>query len=380
MYQQEHRRALFLNWRCPKHSKAGGAEYAFLQLAKGLVAAGWKVTWFSMADRGLPATEISDGITFIRSGGTLTVQGAARRWYKTQPARTFDIIIDQSHGWPFFAPLWAKEPVIYMINEVTGEIAPYMLPWPLGYFYLWLEHLIIYIYRHTPAVTISQSTKEEMRRYGHRAPITVITLGLDTKPLKELPPLTTKESRPTVIFAARLVPLKRPDEAIRMQAELVKKIPSAQLWILGQGEERYVRGLKSLAEKLGVNDSVTFFGFVSLKKRQELMLRAHILTITSVKEGWGLTVPESNALGTVAVTYNIGGVRDSNKNGLLVLNNTPTALAEGIAKLIKNHKKYDKMRRAGWEWTKTLSWERASAAFYNVVRRVINRNEDSGKK
>lgn len=367
-------RALFLNWRCTRHPQTGGAEYVTMQLACGLVKAGWDVVWFSMAADNLPAEEVIDGVKIIREGGPLTVQSAAKRWYKKQDPSYIDFVLDQSHGWPFFAPGWAKCPVMYLIHEVTGQIAHYMLSWPIDYIYIGLEHFIIRYYRNVPALTVSQSTKDEMRRYGHRAPIEVITCGLDTKPLKTLPSLDTKEKDLTVILAARLVPLKRPDQAIKMMAHLIKLEPKAKLWLVGSGQEEHLKRFKGLVNKLGLQNNVKFWGFVTLEKRQELMRRAHFVTITSIKEGWGLTIPESNALGTVGVTYNIGGVRDSNRNGengILSASNTPTALAQAIYKLHHDQKRYNKLRQAAWEWSKTLVWEKTVTKFINAVDRAI---------
>ena len=44
------------------------------------------------------------------------------------------------------------------------------------------------------------------------------------------------------------------------------------------------------------------------------MAEAHVLLMTSVREGWGLVVTEANACGTPAVVYNVPGLRDSVRN------------------------------------------------------------------
>lgn len=367
-------RALFLNWRCPKHPKAGGAEYVTMQLAQALLKQGWEVVWFSAWADGLAREEVLDGVRMVRAGGPLTVQGAARRWYKKQPKGYFDFVLDQSHGLPFFAPAWVKEPCMYFIHEVTGRIALYMVPWPFGWLYKSLEPLIIKFYAKTPALTISNSTYKDMVEYGMKAPVTVLTLGLDTKPVAKLPSWSQKEQDLTVVMAARLVPLKRPDEAIKMMSHLVKRQPRAKLWVLGSGKPKYIAYLQRLAAQLGLTKNVRFFGYVSYEKRKELMARAHFLTITSVKEGWGLTVPESNAVGTVAVTYNIAGVRDSNhdgETGLLAPHNTPADLATTIDALFNDQKRYAKLQRAAWEWSKTLQWSKPQNDFVAVVNKLV---------
>ncbi|MDD4353356.1 MAG: glycosyltransferase, partial [Candidatus Nanoarchaeia archaeon] len=64
------------------------------------------------------------------------------------------------------------------------------------------------------------------------------------------------------------------------------------------------------------------------------------ILVTSVKEGWGLIVTEANANGTIAITYNIDGLRDANNNsiGFITQKNIPESLAEYIEMIINNPK------------------------------------------
>lgn len=365
-------RALFLNWRDTKHPKAGGAEYVTQVLAEGLVKKGWQVDWFTALAPGLSPEETVGGVHVIRRGGPLTVQRAARRWYATQPR--YDVVVDQSHGWPFFAFRWTQVPTLFYINEVTGEIARYMLPWPLSSLFQSLEPWIISRYAHIPAVAISQSTKTELRQLGHVAPISVINLSCDVPAVKKLPDLSSKEHDLTILFAARLVPLKRPDHAIRMLAEVRKAEPSAKLWILGKGPADYQQYLNQLVQKLHLEDGVKFLGFVTPAEKIDLLARAHFVTYTSIKEGWGLVVPEANAVGTVGVTYNTAGVRDSNRHnetGLLSPHNTPVSLAETIVTLYNDKRKYQQLRHQAWMHVKTLTWEAVNDTFQHAIKAAI---------
>lgn len=369
-------RALFLNWRDTKHPKAGGAEYVTQVLAEGLVTAGWQVDWFTAMAPGLPAEEKVGGVRIIRQGGPLSVQRAARRWYASQTR--YDIVIDQSHGWPFFAHRWSHVPTMFYINEVTGEIARYMLPWPLSSVFQLLEPRFISRYSQVPAVAISESTKQELRALGHVAPIAVINLSCDVPAVTTLPDLSHKEHDLTILFAARLVPLKRPDHAIKMLAKVRETEPAAKLWILGKGPAEYQRYLTKLVRTLHLEDGVKFLGFVSPQEKIDLLARAHFVTYTSIKEGWGLVVPEANAVGTVGVTYNTAGVRDSNRHdetGMLSPQNTPQSLATTIITLYKDTKKYEALRKRAWEQVKSLTWEAVHSTFQAAIKSTIKEYE-----
>lgn len=366
---------LLLNWRCPTNPKSGGAEYIVFELLKERVKKGDSVTWFAMTYEGAKSEEVIDGIKVIRQGGAFSMQAAARRWYKSNYQKV-DLIVDQTHGLPFFAPRWAKCPVLFYSNEVAGPIAKFMLPWPLGSLYQLVEPWFVYQYKNTPAVTISNSTTQDLRRLGYKAPIITMPLACDTKPLTRLPALSTKEKELTLIFAARLVPLKRPDHAIKALSYIIKEEPTAKLWVIGKGEKKYEKFLHNLVKQSGLNSQVKFWGFVSAAKKKELMSKAHIVLITSIKEGWGLTVPEANALGTVGVTYNIAGVRDSNVNGQTGLHsqiNSPKSLAEAVLKMWHKPKLYQKYRTAAWQLSKERTWAKTHQAFNEAIKLVSNR-------
>jgi glycosyltransferase involved in cell wall biosynthesis len=54
--------------------------------------------------------------------------------------------------------------------------------------------------------------------------------------------------------------------------------------------------------------------------------RAHIILAAAVREGWGLIVTEANAMGTLAIGYNVPGLRDSirhGETGITIIEKTP---------------------------------------------------------
>jgi glycosyltransferase involved in cell wall biosynthesis len=92
--------------------------------------------------------------------------------------------------------------------------------------------------------------------------------------------------------------------------------------------------------------------------------------VASVKEGWGLVVTEANSQGTPAVVYNCDGLRDSVQDGatgLVCKRNTPEALAEAMAALLQDQPRYEHMRRAAWEWSKDITFEKSYAQFKDIL-------------
>ena len=113
-----------------------------------------------------------------------------------------------------------------------------------------------------------------------------------------------REPRPTVVFVGRLSANKRPEDAIRAFGFLRETTPNAVLWIIGSGQ---------MEDKLRLSapEGVQFLGKLSESQKIERLARAHVLIMTSVREGWGLVVTEAAAVGTPVIAYDVAGLSDS---------------------------------------------------------------------
>jgi glycosyltransferase involved in cell wall biosynthesis len=137
-----------------------------------------------------------------------------------------------------------------------------------------------------------------------------------------------KEPVPTVVFIGRLSANKRPDHAIRAFGLARRALPDAQMWVIGSGPEE-------ARLRRAAGPGVTFLGHVSDQEKRERLARAHALVATSVREGWGLVVTEAAAHGTVAIGYDVAGLRDSIKaSGGVLTRANPASLATGLVRLL----------------------------------------------
>ena len=99
-------RFLMLNWRDPHNPQAGGAERVTLGYLSALARRGHEVYWFAYSFPGARATDEVEGVHIIRGGGIGSAIVQARRWSRKQ--ERFDLVIDQHHGIPWFAPWWCR--------------------------------------------------------------------------------------------------------------------------------------------------------------------------------------------------------------------------------------------------------------------------------
>ncbi len=353
-------RFLMLNWRDPRNPLAGGAERVTHAYLCGLVERGHEVTWFANEFPGADPAEVIDGIDVIRGGGKFTAWMAARKWHATQ--KPFDLVIDQHHGIPWYAPIWCPDKCVAYIHEVLGPIWQAFYPWPLSSIGSWQERCTLRQYRHVPFWTASSDTREHLHEQGIESvtqiPYGVATRALDTLPEKEL------DEPLRLITVSRLAPNKQVDHAIAALWSLLGEHEvEAQLKIVGQGQEE--PALRRLAAELKVEDHVEFCGALSEEDKDAALRDAHFLLHTSLREGWGLNVIEANAMGTPAIVYPTPGLVESTlhrQTGLVADEDSPVSLAAMIADVQSHNGAYQDWRTAARDRAKEFHWDQVLPA------------------
>ena len=343
-----------LNWRDPENPASGGAERVSLGYLSALAKRGHEVFWFANAFEGCPTKAEMEGVHIVRGGGMGTSIVAARRWYQSQPA--FDLVIDQHHGIPWFAPWWAKTNCVAFIHEVLGPIWSSFYRWPLDKIGQTQERWTHWFYRNVPFWTSCRETELALRAHGIQQ-IKRIPYGVHTRALPELPD-KNPEAPIQLITVSRLAPNKRIDHAIQALQCLRSDNIQAKLTIVGTGEEG--PRLENLVHEQSLTEYVRFTGNVSEKEKDEWLAKSHLLLHTSVREGWGLNVIEANAMGTPSVVYPVPGLRESTQHGLtgrVSMAETPKALADEIKWLMSQPHIYQTYRKEAWTRSKAFHWD-----------------------
>lgn len=361
---------LVLNWRDPKNPKSGGAEIVTMKHAIAWVKKGHGVVWFTSRFKGSLKRESIDGVEIVRHGNSLTVYMLAPFFYFLSKIK-YELVIDEIHGIPFFTPLYVRKPKIAFIHEVASNIWDYMYPFPINKIGRVMEKIYFYLYRNLPFWTDAPSTINDLEKIGiKRKNCVAIPCPCDNKSLISLP---EKEKIPTFVFVSRVVKMKGIEEVVKSFFYILKEVKNGQLWIVGDGDRKYLEYLKKTMYAYSIGAKVKFFGRVDDSKKLELMRRSHILLHASIREGWGLVVTEAASQATPSVVYNVSGLKDSvinNKTGIVLSNNSPLEMAKEAIELFENKNRYISFQKNCLKTTQALKWSDVTSQSLELIESV----------
>ncbi|MBQ3301354.1 MAG: glycosyltransferase, partial [Eggerthellaceae bacterium] len=133
---------------------------------------------------------------------------------------------------------------------------------------------------------------------------------------------------------------KQPADAVEILAELRKIVPDAKLVFLGAGTPEETAKLKGIVEENGVAGAVTFAGYQ--EDPMPYYQVADALLVTSVSEGFGLSIAEAMHQGMPVVAYDLGYLLLMQDGGVVkVPHGGIRAAASALAKLLDDPVEHD---------------------------------------
>ncbi len=366
-------RILVLNERDPAHPKAGGAEVHVDRLFARLVAQGHRVVQYSAGFRGGARQTLVHGVEIERRGPLpayylglpLRVAGASRRG-------EFDVVVECLNKLPFYSPLYAGVPVLALCHHLFGEVAWDQAPWPIAAAVRAAELGLPRAYRDCDFLAISPSTRDDLVARGLRPERIRTSLpGID-RPALVVDPEVPRP--PRLAYVGRLEAYKRVELLLEAAALLVPRFPALELVVIGRGAER--ARLEARAAALGLAGRTRFTGFIDAPERDALLAGARACVFPSLKEGFGLTVVEANALATPVVARDAPGLRDSvrdGETGRLVAGDDPADWASALAPLLEESDATRALRSRALAFSQRFDWDRAAADLLAAIEARLAR-------
>ena len=153
----------------------------------------------------------------------------------------------------------------------------------------------------------------------------------------------------TILMMAYFNDNKAPDLLLKAWLTLQSRYPDWHIYMLGNGE---VERFRQMSIDMGLQDSVTFTGYVTGRQKEEFFHNASILCMCSYEEGFPMVVLEAWTNGIPVVTTPVGGIPDivdDEVTGLIAEAGDARSLADCLEKLVIDGPLSKQMGEAGRE-------------------------------
>ncbi|HEY7106939.1 MAG TPA: glycosyltransferase family 4 protein [Acidimicrobiia bacterium] len=364
-------RVSILAWRDLDDPEAGGSERHAANVAALWAEAGIEVTMRTSYAANRPMVSWRDGYRVIRKAGRYLVfpRAAFSEMMGWHGGR--DGLVEIWNGMPFFSPVWARTPHVTWLHHVHAEMWRMTLPPRLAALGNFIESRFAPpLYRHTPIVTLSESSKREIVDDLHFPDehVTVVPPGIDP----QYTPGGKKSSEPLVVAVGRLVPVKRYDMLVDALVPLKARHPGLRAVIVGEG---YCRpDLEAQIRAARAEDWISLPGRVSDDDVIGLYRRAWVLAMTSSREGWGMIVTEAAACRTPSVVTRVPGFVDAvveGETGLLV--DSTAELTSALDTVLGDAALRDRLGAAAAEQAGRYTWEATARGTLEVLAQAAIR-------
>jgi glycosyltransferase involved in cell wall biosynthesis len=372
------RRVSMLAWRDLDDPEAGGSELHAHRIATLWAEAGLEVTMRTSFAAGKPQVSWRDGYRVIRKAGRYLVfpRAAFSEMMGWHGGR--DGLVEIWNGMPFFSPVWARTPNITFLHHHHAEMWDMTLPPRLAKLGRFVEsRLAPPLYRRTPIVTLSESSKRELvdEMGFKRDRVTVVSPGVDAR----FTPAGDKSPTPLVVAVGRLVPVKRFDMLVEALIALKPEHPDLEAVIVGEGYKR--DELAAQIHAAGGEDWIRLPGRMSDDDLRDLYRRAWIVASASQREGWGMTLTEAGACATPSVVTRIAGhldAVDEGHSGLIV--DGRDDMVSALDRVLRDGALREQLTAGALEHSARFTWHATALGTLEVLAAEAQRHRRSHRK
>ena len=182
---------------------------------------------------------------------------------------------------------------------------------------------------------------------------------------------------PVCLYMSRLHPKKNIEGLLYAWEKVLNAFPSARLIIAGSGDRAYTNSLQQLSQKLELQDSIEFTGFVTGEKKNRLLSNSWIFALPSHQENFGVAVLEAIACGLPVVIsrdVQLANFVTASNTGMVV-SKEATGIADAIIELFEDKEFRERCRVKGPESVRlNFSLEQIGQKLHGVYSEVSSQH------
>jgi glycosyltransferase involved in cell wall biosynthesis len=204
-----------------------------------------------------------------------------------------------------------------------------------------------------------------------RTPTRVVHNGVDVERVRAVTPADLGTG-PTVVCAARFVPVKNHETLVRAFARVRAESPDARLVLAGDGPRR--PAVESLAAEIDIEDAVRFVGSVSRERVYELYAGADAFAIASRAEGFCVAAVEAMAAGLPVVASDIPVFHEVLGDAAAFADPTdPDAFGARLGEVLTVPDQATRLGEASVERSESFRIERATREYAAVYEAILRK-------
>lgn len=369
------RSILFLVGRDFAHPKAGGGDVQAWGWARYLAAQGWQVEMICQSCPSLPGDETIDGVRVRRIGRGWRLSMRAWRHYRGL-ARRPDVVYEDPIGAdriPFFAPLYARTPVMAVWHQVSMPLLLELYGRVVGRLIGAIEVALATLYRGCWLWAPSQETADDVCRVLSIPSSNVMVVH------PTAPPGTTFVDEPETggegLLAIGVIrPYKAFHHIINSMPKVLAEVPSTKLVIMGRrSDASYEASLRELAHEVGVAKNITWKLDASDSEKAEAIANCRALLMASRLEGYGIATIEANAQGKpiIASSGVPGAAVIAGVNGLRFEYGDTEGLAQGVLRILTDDAEYKRLVAGSLGLARDRTIEAQSVRFERLLSNAL---------
>jgi glycosyltransferase involved in cell wall biosynthesis len=240
----------------------------------------------------------------------------------------------------------ARHPVLYLIRGIL--------------YHLILHHILLKYSDHI-FVQSEQMKNDFIERGIQKIKMTAIPMGIEPESFNDDKfdnGCNCKPDHFIILYLGTLIRIRRIDFVIRVFEKVIKKIPNANLYLVGKGEsDEDIAALKDVALKLGILDSIIFTGFLDRKNAFKIVKSADVCLSpfypTPILNSTSPTkLIEYMALGKAVIANDHPEQKDIIKKsgGGICVPYSEEEFSQAVIYLLKHPDKRNNMGNKGKEW------------------------------
>lgn len=286
-----------------------------------------------------------------------------------------------------YVPVISRAKKIVMIHDIIAETYPRLTLPKLSSRLFWRTKVGLGRRQADAIVTVSDYSQQGIMRRFNLTREQVFVVGEASDPVfrviakPQLSPhlrsLGINPNNRLAVYVGGFSPHKNLEPLVRTFAKLASQQTNSDIRLVMVGENEkevfhsYFGSIKKLVDELGIRDKVVFTGYVTDDDLAILLNLSTVLVLPSLIEGFGLPAVEAAACGCPVIATTASPLPNLlGRGGIYIDPSKPEQMATALARVLESGSLRRRMRDAGIEAVRQLTWEAAARQMKDLIEKI----------